>query len=93
MLYINHTCLKWMDLTRGADRGTDGEPDRRTVLEMRGEVSGAPLSPDGNRVAFSSSRGTHSYIGVVPLPAAEPDHARWATWLDPSVDSDGAPAS
>jgi len=98
MLYTARGTLMWMPLDAVADtadaaNGAEVAVEPRTVLDIRGGVGGVRLSPDGTRIAFSSSRGTHAYVGVVALPQGEPSEQdeRMVTWLDPSVDSDGAP--
>ena len=50
-----------------------------------GGMGGVRWSPSGDRLLFASNRGTHSYIGIVGLEGGE------ITWVDPTVDSDGAP--
>jgi hypothetical protein len=45
MLYIDHTCPKWLDLTREADRSTVGVFDRWTVLEICRDLSGVVTLP------------------------------------------------
>lgn len=36
----------------------------RKLFEMRGSVNGATWSPDGTRLAFSSSRGDHAFVSI-----------------------------
>lgn len=57
----------------------------RKLFEMRGNVNSSELSPDGSQLAFSSSRGDHSFIAVYDLKA---NHLRF---ISPSVDRDVAP--
>ncbi|HEY2290832.1 MAG TPA: prolyl oligopeptidase family serine peptidase [Thermoanaerobaculia bacterium] len=44
------------------------------------------FSPDGSKLAFTSARGDHSFVGVYDVAA------RTVRWLGPSVDEDGEPA-
>ncbi len=55
------------------------------AVHTRGRASELTWSPDGARLAFTDSRGDHSFIGV--LTAATGGLA----YLDPSVDFDGSP--
>lgn len=56
------------------------------LVNARGSASALAWSPDGSMLAFSSGRGTHSYIGVFTLASRE------LRYLDPSLDRDGNPA-
>jgi dipeptidyl aminopeptidase/acylaminoacyl peptidase len=60
--------------------GTDA-PAR--LVNARGGASGLAWSPDGSMIAFTSGRGTHSYIGVFALATRE------LRYIDPSLDRDG----
>ena len=64
-----------------ADLGTTEAPAR--LVNARGNAGGLAWSPDGSILAFSSSRGTHSYIGVFTLATRE------LRYIDPSLDRDG----
>jgi dipeptidyl aminopeptidase/acylaminoacyl peptidase len=64
-----------------------GEPAKpEQLLHTRGEIGSLRLSPDGARLAFVSGRGDHSFVGVYDLAAKS------LVYLDPSTDSDDAPA-
>src|SRR5688572_2014737 len=67
-----------------ADLGTSEAGAR--LVNARGSASGLEWSPDGTMLAFTSGRGTHSYIGVFTLASRE------LRYLDPSLDRDGSVA-
>ncbi|MDX2154479.1 MAG: prolyl oligopeptidase family serine peptidase [Bryobacteraceae bacterium] len=52
-------------------------------FKTRGRVSYLRFSPDGGRVAFVSSRGDHSFVGLFD--------GEQVRFLDPGVDVDGGP--
>ncbi len=54
------------------------------LVNARGSASGLSWSPDGSMLAFTSGRGTHSYIGVFTLASRE------LRYIDPSLDRDSA---
>jgi dipeptidyl aminopeptidase/acylaminoacyl peptidase len=64
-----------------ADLASTEAPAR--LVNARGSASGLSWSPDGSMVAFTSGRGTHSYIGVFTLASKE------LRYIDPSLDRDG----
>ena len=64
-----------------ADLGSTEAPAR--LVNARGGASGLAWSPDGTMLAFTSGRGTHSYIGVFTLASRE------LRYIDPSLDRDG----
>ena len=53
------------------------------MFRSRGAQGSLRWSPDESRLAFTSNRGTHAFVGVYE-PAA-----RRITWLAPSTDTDG----
>ena len=63
------------------DLATTDAPAR--LVNARGSASGLSWSPDGSMLAFTSGRGTHSYIGVFTLASRE------LRYIDPSLDRDG----
>jgi dipeptidyl aminopeptidase/acylaminoacyl peptidase len=66
-----------VDLSSGADQPAQ-------LVKARGTASGLTWSPDGSMLAFTSGRGTHSYIGVFTLASRE------LRYLDPSLDRDSS---
>ena len=64
-----------------ADLASADAPVR--LVNARGAASGLAWSPDGSMLAFTSGRGTHSYIGVFTLASRE------LRYIDPSLDRDG----
>ena len=66
----------------GMDLATTEKPTQ--LVTARGSASGLTWSPDGTMLAFTSNRGTHSYIGVF-TPAS-----RELRYVDPSLDRDGS---
>ena len=73
--------------TRGGDiwigRLAEGDPER--FARVRGGPGQLRWSPDGGRLAFTSSRGTHAFVGVLELEAGR------IIWMDPGVDGDRHP--
>jgi len=61
-----------------------GKPEQ--LIRANGESSSLRWSPDGSKLAFASRRGDHGFIGVYDLVAKS------LVYLDPSVDTDHAPA-
>jgi dipeptidyl aminopeptidase/acylaminoacyl peptidase len=60
-----------------------GQPTQ--LIHDRGRSGQIAWSPDGARLAFASSRGDHSLIGVYDVTA------KTIVWLGPSVDRDTSP--
>ena len=63
------------------------EPVEAEILfQARGTSRAASYSPDGDKVAFVSDRGDHSFVGVYDFDAEN------LVWIAPSVDRDGFPS-
>ena len=60
----------------------DARTPAAQLTHTRGRASGLRWSPDGNRLAFVSDRGSHGFIGVYDVTA------HTLTYLAPSVDRD-----
>jgi len=59
--------------------------EAEALFEVRGSNRSATWSPDGERLAFVSDRGDHSFIGVFDLAAET------LLWMAPGVDRDDLP--
>lgn len=58
-------------------------PAAAELFKARGGAGTLRFSPDGSKLAFTSGRGTHSFIGVYDFSA------RSLRWIEPSYDRDG----
>ena len=63
----------------------EGEEAER-VATVRGSPGSLTWSPDGTRLAFVSSRGDHSFVGIV-----DPEGGETVRYLDPSLNLDRSP--
>ena len=66
--------------------GLDPDAEAERLIDVRGSLGGLRLSPDGSLLAFVSSRGAHSFVGIHDFDGGT------VRWLDPAVDRDGSPA-
>jgi dipeptidyl aminopeptidase/acylaminoacyl peptidase len=55
------------------------------LFRMRGSAGQLRWSPQGDRLAFVSNRGTHSFVGIYTVAQ------KTLQWMDPSTDRDGSP--
>lgn len=65
--------------------GVNGTPAAQQVIHARGSARTLRWSPDGARLAFTSARGTHAFIGIYDVAS------KGVRFVDASVDSDGNP--
>ncbi len=63
----------------------DGRAPAKRLFTMRGTNGGAEFSPDGNSIAFVSSRGDHAFVGIYR------DSTIPIRWLAPSTSRDWSP--
>jgi dipeptidyl aminopeptidase/acylaminoacyl peptidase len=63
----------------------DGSAPAKRLFSARGEMGDLRWSPDGSRLAFVSSRGTHSFVGVYR------DSVTPILWMAPTTSRDGSP--
>ncbi len=60
-------------------------PGAKALFQARGRNESQTWSPDGQKLAFVSSREDHSFIGIYDFPS------HTIRWISPSVDIDGYP--
>ncbi len=65
-----------------------GDKPAHQLAELRGEESEPQWSPDGKRLAFSSSRGGHGFIALLDVQDGVAQRVRY---VSPSADRDFAP--
>lgn len=64
---------------------SDASKEPRRLFTTRGQVQSPAWSPDGKRIAFVASRGSHAFIGIYS------DDATPLLWLMPSTSRDSMP--
>jgi dipeptidyl aminopeptidase/acylaminoacyl peptidase len=77
-----------MEFLHGGDLWTApvGGGKESKMFELRGSINSAPQwSPDGNRIAFASSRGDHGFVVILDK------RTNGFTFLSPSIDRDISP--
>ena len=65
--------------------GPNAKGEATPLFRMRGSAAELRWSPDGTRLAFVSSRGTHAFVGVYDVTSGT------MRWIAPSTDTDGSP--
>ncbi len=60
--------------------------EAKVLFQARGRNDSLVYSPDGSKLAFTSSREDHSFIGIYEFSSHR------ISWISPSVDMDGYPA-
>ncbi len=63
----------------------DGSAPAKRLFTANGTIGDAVWSPDGSRLAFTSSRGDHGFIGVYSNESTP------LQWIVPSTSRDGSP--
>ena len=63
----------------------DRSAEPTQLATLRGGSGGLKWSPDGSKVAFTSNRGDHAFVGVLDVAG------KTVKWIAPSVDRDGQP--
>ncbi|NIP57238.1 MAG: S9 family peptidase, partial [Gemmatimonadetes bacterium] len=66
--------------------GLEADAEPIQLAEIRGRATDLRWSPDGGRLAFTSDRDDHAFVGVVDSGGEN------LRYLDPAVDRDGEPA-
>lgn len=70
----------------GDERETEEDAQPTPLFKSRGDLDSYSWSPNGQKIAFTSGRGDHSYIGIYDL------EANTIHWLSPGVDFDSHPS-
>ncbi len=63
----------------------DGSAGAKSLFYARGSTGSLSYSPDGSKIAFVSSRGDHSFIGVYS------DEQSPINWIEPAFSRDNSP--
>ena len=62
-----------------------GGKEPTQLASVRGGAGSLEWSPDGSKLAFTSNRGDHAFVGVLDLASKS------VKWMAPSVDRDNSP--
>ena len=79
----------WVAFTKAGQvwaASVTGPGEAKPLFKARGGAGDLVWSPDGGRLAFSSNRGDHAFVGVYDVAGKK------ITWLAPSFDRAGSPA-
>ena len=63
----------------------DGSSPAKRIISVKGDNGSPVWSPDGSKLAFVSSRGDHSFIGIYVNDSTS------MTWIAPTTSRDGTP--
>lgn len=86
-VYTHEGNLYWSGFPVADEETTDGDDATpEPLFKTRGDLQSWSWSPGGNKIAFTSNRDNHSFIGIYDL---EEETIRW---LSPGVDFDSHPA-
>ncbi len=77
LAFISRRDVSWVKL--------DGSEKAAPLFQTKGRSGSLHWSPDGSKLAFTSARGDHTFIGVYDLASKS------ISYLDPSVDRDNEP--
>lgn len=86
-VYIQEGQLHWLGFSRTESEANDNEDfESPPLFKARGKIESYSWSPDGRRIAFTSNRGDHSFIGIFDTKEKN------IRWLSPGVDFDSHPS-
>ena len=85
VLYVKDGQIYRARVTQTPAPTTAYDKGEKPFIEAWGRNSGPKWSPDGTRIAFSSNRNDHSFIGMYNVKT------RTVSYLAPSVDRDTSP--
>ncbi len=85
-VYSNDGNIYRLEIPGETGETNDEDAPAEPLFKSRGNLQSYSWSPDGNEIAFTSSRGDHSFIGIYDIEAQS------IRWLSPGVDFDTHPA-